>query len=91
MIWAKKNPPLVLPTPVAAIGKYVAVYGKTPDELTEKLQAVTAAIEEGQIQKENPLVKDYAANWLRLVTADMKAKNREIYQGAINLHVLPII
>ena len=74
-----------------ADGKYVAVYGKTPDELTEKLQAVTAAIEEGQIQKENPLVKDYAANWLRLVTADMKAKNREIYQGAINLHVLPII
>ena len=74
-----------------ADGKYVAIYGKTPDELTEKLQAVAAAIEEGQIQKENPLVKDYAANWLRLITADMKAKNREIYQGAINLHVLPII
>jgi len=71
--------------------KYVAIYGKTPDELTEKLQAAAAAIEEGQIRKENPLVKDYAADWLRLVTADMKPKNREIYQGAVNLHVLPII
>lgn len=45
-------------------GKYVAIYGKTPEELTEKLRAATATIEEGQIQKENPLVKDYAADWL---------------------------
>lgn len=72
-------------------GKYVAIYGKTPDELTKKLRAATEAIEEGKIQKENPLVKDYAANWLQLVTADMKPKNREVYQGAINLHVLPVI
>lgn len=74
-----------------ADGKYVAIYGKTPDELTEKLQAAIAVIEEGQTQKENPLVKDYAAGWLQLVTADMKPKNREIYNGAIHLHVLPII
>lgn len=72
-------------------GKYVAIYGKTPEELTEKLQVAAKAIEEGQIQKENPLVKDYAADWLQLVTADMKSKNRELYQRAINLHVLPII
>lgn len=59
-------------------GKYVAIYGKTPDELTEKLRATTAVIEEGQLQKENPLVKDYAADWLRLVTADMKTVNADL-------------
>ncbi len=74
-----------------ADGKYVAIYGKTPGELTEKLQAATAAIEEGVVQRENPLVKDYATRWLQLVTADMKPKNKEIYHQAINLHVFPII
>lgn len=72
-------------------GKYVAVYGTTPDELTEKLQAAAQAIEEGRLQKANPLVKDYAEDWLRLVTADMKPRNRELYQRSINLHVLPVI
>ncbi len=39
----------------------------------------------------NPLVRDYAAQWLRLATADMRPKNRELYVSCINLHVLPII
>ena len=74
-----------------ADGKYVAIYGKTPDELTQKLSAAVEAIKDRQARRDDPLVSEYATDWLRLVTADMKPKNREVYEGAINLHVVPII
>lgn len=72
-------------------GKYVAIYGKTPDELTEKLAEAQRIIEQGEANRVNPLVRDYAAQWLELVTADMRPKNRELYVSSIQLHVLPII
>lgn len=72
-------------------GKYVAIYGKTPEELTAKLEEAVASIEESCVRKAHPLVRDYAESWLELITADMKSKNREIYQSAIRLHVLSVI
>lgn len=72
-------------------GKYVAIYGKTPDELTEKIAEAQRMIEQGEADRANPFVKDYAAKWLELVTADMRSKNKELYESSINLHVLPIL
>lgn len=72
-------------------GKYVAIYGKTPDELTEKIAEAQRIIEQGEVDRANPYVKDYAAQWLKLVTAGMRPKNRELYESSINLHVLPIL
>lgn len=72
-------------------GKYVAIYGKTPDELTEKIAEAQRMIAQGEVDRANPFVRDYAAGWLELVTADMQPKNRELYESAIRLHVLPVI
>lgn len=72
-------------------GKYIAIYGRTPDELTAKLESALEAIEEGKAALDNPRVKDYGEKWLSLVTADMQVKNKEIYTAAIRLHVLPVI
>lgn len=72
-------------------GKYVAIYGKTPDELTGKIVEAQRMIKQGEVNRANPLVRDYAAQWLALVTADMRPKNRELYVSSINLHVLPVI
>lgn len=74
-----------------ADGKYVAIYGKTPDELTEKVAEAQRAIEQGEADRANPFVKDYAAGWLKLATADMRSKNKELYTSSINLHALPVI
>lgn len=74
-----------------ADGKYVAIYGKTPDEVTEKVAQAQLAIQQGEVNRANPFVKDYATQWLELVTADMRPKNKELYESSINLHVLPIL
>lgn len=72
-------------------GKYVAIYGRTPEEVTAKLKEATEIIEIGQINRANPLISDYAAEWLDLVTANMKSANKSVYQNAMNNHVIPII
>ncbi len=72
-------------------GRYVALYGKTPEELTEKIRSAEASYQEGLDNRANPYVREYAAKWLKLTTSDMKAKNKEIYQGAVNLHIIPVI
>lgn len=72
-------------------GKYVAIYGKTVAELTEKLVAAEEAIRNAAEEAANPYVRDYAAEWLKLVTADMSAKNKESYEEAIDLHIVTVI
>lgn len=72
-------------------GKYVAVYGKTPQELEEKLEAARAVISAGLDVRENPTVEQYAKNWLPGVTAEMGAKYRESYETAVRLHIVPVI
>ena len=72
-------------------GKYIALYARTPEELTEKVAIVKEDIAKEIYRQENPTVREYASTWLELVTADMKAKNKELYESSINLHVLPII
>ena len=47
-------------------GKYVAVYGKTPEELDEKLAVAQKEIEEEVYHRENPTVKEYAEKWLAM-------------------------
>jgi len=72
-------------------GKYVAVYGKTPQELEEKLEAARAVISAGLDVRENPTVEQYAKNWLPGVTAEMGAKYRESYETSVRLHIVPVI
>ena len=72
-------------------GKYIAIYAKTPAELTRKIQEAEQAIARGLIDRQDPCVCDYAEKWLSLYTVDMAAKNKEIYTSAVRLHINPQI
>ncbi len=74
-----------------ADGKYVALYGKTPDELTAKLDLAYQQLETRQLAKSNPTVAQYAAEWLALYTAEMPANTSRVYANAVNVHIVPQI
>jgi len=74
-----------------ADGKYVSLYAKTPDELTDKIREVEEAIARKQEDLLHPFVADYAEQWLRLHTADMSQANSTLYHSMIRNHVVPVI
>ncbi len=45
-------------------GKRVALYGKTPEELYEKVQYAKRRIEECEFAHKMPTVKEYCEKWL---------------------------
>lgn len=49
-----------------ADGKYVPIYGKTPEELTSKITEAADLIEQAKFRRENPTVKEYAEKWLTM-------------------------
>lgn len=72
-------------------GKYVAIYGKTPTELSEKVKTARRAVEDSQVSKDNPTVAQYAEKWLGLYTAEMPRATKNVYENAVRLHIIPII
>lgn len=54
-----------------ATGKYVAVYGQTQEELTEKLSNFNNKSNLSPIGRKNPLVNDYIQEWVGLHTVNM--------------------
>lgn len=49
-----------------ADGTYVAIYGKTPDELTRKLEEARRQIESASYNLDNPTLSDYADRWMQM-------------------------
>ena len=72
-------------------GAYVAVYGRTPEELTRKLEEAERSIAEGVARRDSPTVADYVETWISLQTPGMKHKYKESMIGALRLHVVPVI
>ncbi|MBQ9647009.1 MAG: tyrosine-type recombinase/integrase, partial [Oscillospiraceae bacterium] len=73
-------------------GKYVAIYGKTPEELEAKLAAAEEVIAEGIERNTAPItVRQYAEKWIELNTGEMGEKHRESTLNAVNNHILPQI
>ena len=70
-------------------GKYVAVYGRTPDELTEKLLEFNKQQEQGAENKDNPLFNDYAQRWMDLHSANLTFGGRTDYQSCIDCNIKP--
>ena len=70
-------------------GKYVAVYGKTPDELTEKLINFSEQQATGAENKDNPLFNDYAQRWMELHGANLTFGGKTDYQSCINCNIKP--
>lgn len=72
-------------------GKYVSIYGKTPQELEAKLAAAEQSIAEGKSRAADPTVAEYVEKWIELNTPGMKYSHRTNVLTALRRHVVPVI
>lgn len=66
-------------------GKYISVYGTTPDELTRKLAIATEQIRDEIYHRENPTVAEYATHWLE--THNVRATTKAEYGSKIKVYI----
>lgn len=66
-----------------ADGKYVAIYGKTPEELTQKLQEAQRLIETAAYNLEYPTLSDYADRWMAIYLPKLSAGTQTDYRYII--------
>lgn len=69
-------------------GKYVAIYGKTPDELTEKLEDAKRRIEEAAFRRDNPTVEDYATKWLAMHSSHIRTTTLVDYTSKVKIYII---
>lgn len=69
-------------------GKYVALYGKTPDELTAKVREAERQIEESVFRRENPTVKDYAEKWLTMHASHIRTTTLIDYTSKVKIYLI---
>ena len=72
----------------ATDGKYVAIYGRTPEELTEKLETAKQEIEEVTFRRNNPTVKEYAEKWLEMHSANIRQTTLADYTSCVKNHII---
>lgn len=71
-----------------ADGKYVAIYGITPEELTERLFEAQQQIENSAYRLENPLVRDYAQKWLTMHAAHVRPTTMVDYTSCVKNYII---
>ncbi len=69
-------------------GKYVAIYGKTPEELTEKVAIARQQIEDAVYRRENPTVKDYAEKWLKMHEPHVRVTTMVDYTSKVKIYII---
>ena len=72
-------------------GVWIPVYGKTPEELEEKVRRRLEEIEAAKELASNPYVYQYAKQWYDNATRSLSYKRREDYANIINNHICPYI
>ena len=55
-----------------ADGKQVDIYGKTCEEVYDKVQAASRAIADASFRKNNPTVREYCEKWLKMKSATVR-------------------
>jgi len=70
-------------------GKTVALYGKTPDELTDKIALFQRQQEELAEDAENPPVEAYARKWFDLDCGSISPQTQRDYLRILNNHIIP--
>lgn len=71
-----------------ADGKYVAIYGKTPEELTEKLTEAQHQIDEAVFRREHPTVEEYATKWLTMHGAHIRSTTLVDYTSKVKIYII---
>ena len=69
-------------------GKYIAIYGKTPEELSEKLAVARTEIDERVYRRENPTVKEYAEKWLTMQAPHIRTTTLTDYTSKVKIYLV---
>ena len=74
-----------------ADGKYVAIYGVTPEELEERVREAQELISTASFHRENPLVKEYAEKWLTMHSAHVRPTTMTDYSSCVKIYIIGTI
>ncbi len=69
-------------------GKYIAIYGKTPEELSEKVAIAQQEIAEEVYHRENPTVREYAEKWLTMHGSHIRTTTLVDYTSKVKIYVI---
>lgn len=69
-------------------GKYVSIYGITPDELTAKIEEAQQQIKAATFHRENPTVRDYAEKWLSMHSANIRSTTLVDYTSCVKNYII---
>lgn len=68
-------------------GKYVAIYGVTPEELTERLYEAQRQIEDDVFHRDNPTVREYCDRWLTMHGSHIRATTLRDYAFKVKNYI----
>ena len=71
-----------------ADGKRVALYGKTREELYDKVQEAKKQIEEACFRRTTPTVKDYCERWLLMQSAHIRITTLADYTSKVRNYII---
>lgn len=71
-----------------ADGKRVALYGKTREELYDKVEAAKKQIEEMSFRRLNPTVKEYCEKWLLMQSAHIRTTTLVDYTSKVKNYII---
>ena len=69
-------------------GKYIAIYGKTPEELSEKVTIAQREIEEEVYRRANPTVEEYATKWLAMHGSHIRTTTLVDYTSKVKIYII---
>lgn len=70
-----------------ADGKRFSLYGKTREELYEKVQEAKRQIEDAEFHRAFPTVTEYCEKWLKMRSATIRATTLKSYEAAVRRHI----
>lgn len=70
-----------------ADGKYVALYGTSPEELTAKIEEAQRQIEEANYNREHPTLEAYADKWLAMHAPSVREGTLADYRYIVNHYI----
>lgn len=71
-----------------ADGKRVPLYGKTPEELYEKVQDAKRQIEESKFRRATPTVAEYCEKWLLMQSANVRVTTLGDYRSKVKNYIV---
>lgn len=69
-------------------GRRISLYAKTPEELTEKIDAVQREIEEDTYHRDNPTMEEYATKWLAMHSSHVRTTTLVDYTSKVKIYII---